>query len=73
MSRPPATSPDGLPMDTGGFLEERQEASDPAVDCATIHRHSTLVQPLDHICIAERVASVPAHSEGDQVIEAVAA
>lgn len=69
----PPLPPDGLPMDTGGFLEERQEASDPAVDCATIHRHSTLVQPLDHICIAERVASVPAHGEGDQVIAEVAA
>ncbi len=55
-------------MDTGGFLEERQEASDPAVDCATIHFHTAFGKPLYHVRIAETIPDVPPDSEGYEVI-----
>ncbi len=50
--------PNWLPMHTGRFPEQREEALDPAVYGTAINREPTLGKPLDDAGIAEYVYSL---------------
>ncbi len=62
-----------LPMTTGGILEQRQEALYPVVDGGAVDREAACSERLDYVSIAEAIAHVPPHSEGNQVVGEAAA
>ena len=55
-------------MRSRSFPEEREEALDPAVDGAPLNRETPLGKPFDNVGVAQAIAHVPAHSQGDDII-----
>ncbi len=55
-------------MGTGSSTEQREEALDPAIHGAAVHDEAALREPLDNVGIAQAVADVPAHSQGNDLI-----
>ena len=64
--------PDWSPMSTSSFATERGcplgQTLDPAVHGAPVNHETTLGKPLDNVGLAQPIANIPAHSQGNHVI-----
>ena len=64
---------DRIAVLAGHFTEQRQEASDPAVDRALIDQDATLSQPLADFGVAQSVTDVLPHGQHNDLVSEGAA
>jgi hypothetical protein len=52
----------------GTLLKQRQEVLNSAIDRTAVNHEAALGEPFDDVGVAQTVANVPAHSQGDDII-----
>jgi hypothetical protein len=64
----PPLGANGSSVQPSSFAEEREEALTPAVDGAAVNHSTTFGKPLHPVSGAQPVATIPAYSQGDDII-----